>query len=105
MLPEDKFNYRKDLPRLDKEPPVGYHRGWQIEERLMGLGVALLGILGMLVAALMTSGVIPAGPSFPMPPGFVVRPPILGPMTCVTSLMAIGGVALLVLGLRRVIDP
>ena len=102
---DDQRQYRKELPKLDKEPPVGYRPGWQIEERLTGLGIVLLGILGMLVAVLMTTGVIPLGPTLPTPPGFTVRPPVLGPMTCVTSLMAIGGVALVVLGLRRAIDP
>ena len=53
MLPgNDPSNGRSELPKLDKELPVGYRAGWQMEERLLGLGVAVLGMGGLTVAYL-----------------------------------------------------
>ena len=55
MLPPDdpEARYRSDLPRLPKEyEPPGYRAGWQLEERVQGLGVILLGLVGLAVVYL-----------------------------------------------------
>ena len=107
MLPEnDPQRYRSELPKLDKQGPVGYRPGWQLEERLTGLGVALLGLVGVTIAYLISVGVLPAGlPPPAPPPGVLVQVPLPNAMGCVVPLTAIGGVALIVFGFRRVIDP
>jgi hypothetical protein len=107
VLPQnDPQRYRADLPKLDKQPPVGYRAGWQLEDRLTGLGVALLGLVGITVAYLITTGVLPAGlPPPAPPPGVLVQVPLPNAMACVVPLTAVGGVALVIVGLRRAIDP
>jgi hypothetical protein len=102
----DPPSFRSDLPPLDKEGPVGYRRGWQIAERLQGLGVALLGMVGLTVAYLIFTGVLPAGlPPPKAPPGVLVQLPLPNATTCLVPLMAIGSIALIFVGLRRVVDP
>jgi hypothetical protein len=102
----DPQDYRSDLPRLDKEGPVGYRRGWQLEERLQGLGVALLGFVSLSVAYLIFTGVLPAGlPPPKAPPGVLVQVPLFNATTCLLPLLIVGAVALIVLGVRRAIDP
>jgi hypothetical protein len=95
------------LPRLERRVlPAGYRPGWQIEERLTGLGVALLGVVGLTVMYLIATGVLPAGlPPPAPPPGVLVQVPLPNAMGCVLPLMAIGSVALIVVGFRRAIDP
>ena len=106
LPPNDPQGYRSELPKLDKERPVGYRQGWQLEERLTGLGVALLGLVGISIAYLVTTGVLPAGlPPPAPPPGVLVQVPLPNAMACVVPLTGIGGVALVILGLRRAIDP
>ncbi len=106
LPPNDPQGFRSDLPKLDKQGPVGYRPGWQLEERLTGLGVAVLGLVGLTVAYLITTGVIPAGLAPPAPPpGVLVQVPLPNAMGCVVPLTAVGGMLLLVLGFRRVIDP
>jgi hypothetical protein len=106
LPPNDPRGYRSELPKLDKEKPVGYHAGWQIEERLIGLGVALLGLVGICIAYLVSSGVLPAGlPPPAPPPGVLVQVPLPNAMACVVPLTGIGGVALVIVGMRRVFDP
>lgn len=96
-----------ELPKLEKRVlPAGYSPGWQIEERLTGLGVALLGVVGLTVMYLIVTGVLPAGlPAPAPPPGVLVQVPLPNAMGCVLPLMAIGSVALIVVGFRRAIDP
>jgi hypothetical protein len=103
----DEPRFREDLPKLEKErKPVGYKAGWQIEERLMGLGVILLGIVGLLVVYGMYTGVLPAGlPPPQQPRGVLVQAPTINAAACVMPLMALGSVALIVVGFRRVVDP
>jgi hypothetical protein len=108
MLPgNDPGNYRSDLPRLDKESrPVGYRAGWQLEERLQGLGAMILGIVGLTVAYLIFTGVLPAGLPPPQPPpGVLVQVPVFNANQCLVPLTAIGSVALIVVGFRRALDP
>ncbi|MDQ3809714.1 MAG: hypothetical protein M3336_05430 [Chloroflexota bacterium] len=106
MRPPYEPSYRAELPRLDKEGPVGYRRGLQLEERLTGLGVALLGMAGLLVAYLIGTGVLPAGlPPPPPPPGVVVQVPLLNANACLVPMMAIGSLSLIYFGFRRAIDP
>jgi hypothetical protein len=105
VLPgNDPPNWRSELPRLEKEPPVGYRPGWQWEERLQGLGVFVLGVIGLIVAYLMFNGVLPVGlPPPKAPPGVLV--PVFNPTGCLVPLIGLMSVAMIVLGLKRAIDP
>jgi hypothetical protein len=68
--------------------------------------VALLGVVGLTVMYLIVTGVLPAGlPPPAPPPGVLVQVPLPNAMGCVLPLMAIGPVALIVVGFRRAIDP
>jgi hypothetical protein len=100
-------SFRSDLPALERErKPVGYRPGWQIGERLQGLGVVLLGLVGLLVVYGIYTGVLPAGlPPPPQPKGILVPVPTINAVACVMPLMAVGSVALIVVGFRRVLDP
>ena len=107
MLPpnDPHEGYRSDLPALKSDPlPEGYRPGWQLEERLQGLGVILLGFVGLAVVYGITTGILPAGlPPPPQPSGIHV--PLFSAAACFTPVMAIGSVALIVVGVRRVFDP
>jgi len=85
---------------------VGYRPGWQIEERLQGLGVVVLGIIGLAVAYAIATGILPSGlPAPPQPKGVLVQLPAYNAAACFVPLMAISSVALVWVGLRRVFDP
>lgn len=107
MLPGNPDGYRSELPRVDKErKPIGYRAGWQLEERLQGLGVVVLGLLGLLVVYGVYTGFLPSGlPPPPQPPGVLVQVPVYNAAACFLPLMAITSVALIVIGFRRVFDP
>ena len=99
--------YRSDLPPLPGERrPHGYRPGWQVEERLQGLGVVVLGLGGFLVAYGIYSGVLPAGlPPPPQPPGVLVPVPTFSAISCVLPLLVLGSAALVLVGCRRIFDP
>jgi hypothetical protein len=99
--------YRSDLPRLPSERrPHGYRPGWQLEDRLQGLGVVVLGVVGLLVAYGIYSGFLPAGlPPPPQPKGVLVALPTFNAIACFMPLLLIGSVALVVVGFRRFLDP
>ena len=104
MLPGNDF--RSELPPLAKERPTGYRPGWQIWERLQGVGVIGLGLLGLLTVYGVYSGVLPSGlPPPPQPPGVLVQVPVFNATACFMPLIAIGSVGLIVVGFRRVLDP
>ncbi len=105
--PNNPQNYRDDLPKLPRERrPIGYRAGLQLEERLQGLGVVLLGVIGLLVAYGIATGFLPAGlPPPPQPRGVLVPVPVFNASTCFVPLLAIGGVALVLVGFRRFLDP
>jgi hypothetical protein len=111
VLPSDPDGnpdgYRSDLPKIAREQrPLGYRPGWQLEERLQGLGVIVLGLVGLFVVYGISTGMLPAGlPPPPPPRGIVVPPPPINAVGCVMPLMAIGSIALIVVGFRRVLDP
>jgi hypothetical protein len=107
MLPgDDPGSYRSDLPRLEKELPVGYRAGWQVMERLQGLGVMAIGVVGLTIVYLISTGVLPAGlPPPPPPPGVLVQVPMLNANQCILPLTLIGSVGLIIVGFRRAIDP
>jgi hypothetical protein len=106
-LPNDP-GFRDDLPKLERERrPVGYKPGWQLEERLQGLGVVLLGLVGLLVVYGIATGFLPVGlPGPPAPPkGVLVQVPSISGAACVVPLMGVASVALIFVGFRRVLDP
>jgi hypothetical protein len=109
VLPPNDPNerYRSDLPKLDKESrPVGYRAGWQIEERLVGLAVVALGLVGLAVVYGVYTGILPSGlPPPPQPRGVLVQVPVFNATACFVPLVAIGSVLLIVVGFRRVLDP
>jgi hypothetical protein len=85
---------------------VGYHSGWQLEERLQGLGVIVLGFIGLAVVYGITTGLLPSGlPPPPQPKGVLVQLPIFNAVACFLPLMAIGSVGLVFVGFRRLLDP
>src|SRR5438477_417097 len=106
QLPGDP-GYRSDLPKLEKERrPVGYRGGLQIEERLQGLGVIVLGLVGLAVVYGIYTGILPSGlPPPPQPRGVLVQVPVFNAAACFMPLMAIGSVGLIIVGFRRVLDP
>jgi hypothetical protein len=78
----------------------------QIGDRLQGVGVVALGVVGMLVAYGIFSGVLPAGlPEPPQPPNVVGRIPIINPVQCVIPVLMLGSVALVFVGFRQILDP
>jgi hypothetical protein len=99
--------YRSDLPPLPRDPrPAGYRAGWQVEERLQGLGVILLGLVGLAVVYGISTGLLPSGlPPPPQPRGVLVQLPVFNAAACFMPLMAIGSVGLIVVGFRRLLDP
>jgi len=106
--PDDpQARYRSELPALPKEyKPPGYRPGWQLVERLQGVGVILLGLVGLLVVYGTYAGVLPSGlPPPPQPRGVLVQVPVFNGAACFMPLIAIGSVALIVVGFRRVLDP
>jgi hypothetical protein len=108
VLPDDpQARYRAELPALPKDhKPVGYRPGWQLVERLQGVGVIVLGLVGLLVVYGTYTGVLPSGlPAPPQPRGVLVQVPVLNAAACFMPLLAIGSVGLIVVGFRRVIDP
>jgi hypothetical protein len=110
VLPPDddpQKRYRSELPALPKEfRPAGCRPGWQLEERLQGLGVIVLGVVGLLVVYGIYTGVLPSGlPPPPQPRGVLVQVPVFNAAACFMPLLAIGSVALIVVGFRRVLDP
>ncbi len=109
VLPPNDPNegYRSDLPKLPRERrPAGYRPGWQLEERLQGLGVILLGLVGLAVVYGISTGMLPSGLSPPpQPSGVLVQVPVINSAACFTPLLALGSLALIVVGFRRVLDP
>ena len=107
MRPPGEPEFRDDLPKLQSEHrPHGYRPGLQLEERLQGLGVVVLGLVGLATAYAMFTGLLPLGlPPPPTPPGVLVQVPVINPAACVTPLMTIGSIAVIIVGIRRVVDP
>lgn len=99
--------YRPDLPKIDKERrPVGYKAGLQLEERLQGLGVVALGLIGLLVVYGIYSGVLPSGlPPPPQPKGVVIPIPVVNGAAFFLPIIAVMSVALIAVGFKRFIDP
>lgn len=109
MLPPNDPNegFRSDLPSLPRgRLPEGYRPGWQLEERLQGLGVIVLGLVGLAVVYGISTGFLPSGlPPPPQQPGVLLQLPVFNAAACFTPLMAIGSVGLIFVGFRRVLDP
>jgi hypothetical protein len=102
--PEQKAPELPDVrgPRV----PVGYRPGFQLEERLQGLLLVLLGLAGLALlqaVPLLTGG--PGGPGGAPGPRGLPAPPLLAPATCLTPAIAVGSVGLILIGLRQMIRP
>jgi len=106
LSPEDP-GWRADLPKVDKDRrPVGYRPGLQIQERLQGLGVVVLGLVGLLVVYGIYSGMLPSGlPPPPQPKGVLIPVPVVNAAGFFLPLMAVMSVALLFVGFKRIVDP
>jgi hypothetical protein len=111
VLPRnDQDDYRSELPRIGgPREPVGYHRGWELRARLVGVGLVLVGLAGMwLVSVIFQSGGLPGAPAAPAPPpglnGMPV-PSLISVSSCMVPLLTIGSVGLIVVGVRRIADP
>lgn len=100
-------DYRSDLPSLPRERrPHGYRAGLQLVERLQGLGVVALGVLGMLVAYGIYSGTLRIGlPAPPQPSGLAFPVPLVNPAACLIPLLLLSSVALVLVGFRQMLDP
>jgi hypothetical protein len=110
-LPDDpQSRFRPELPPVPRErAPIGYRPGWQIEERLQGLLLVLVGFVGLLgVYAIVSLGNLPGAPTPPPPPpGLRGLPtvPIVSFTTCFVPLIGLGSVGLIVVGFRRIVAP
>jgi hypothetical protein len=111
MLPEDpRMKGRPELPLLNESRiPTGYRRGLELGERLQGLGLVLVGVLGLgFVYLIFQSGGLPGAPAPPPPPpglnGLQV-PPLISVTNCLVPGIAIASTGLILVGLRRVFDP
>jgi hypothetical protein len=106
LSPEDP-GWRPDLPKIDKaRRPVGYRAGLQLEERLQGLGVVVLGLVGLLVVYGIYSGVLPSGlPPPPQPKGVLIPIPVVNGAAFFLPIIAVMSVALIAIGFKRVVDP
>ncbi len=109
MLPpnDPHEGFRSDLPALPRERrPAGYRPGWQFQERLQGLGVIVLGLVGLAVVYGISVGILPSGlPPPPRQPGVLIQLPAFNAAACFTPLMAIGSAGLIFVGFRRLLDP
>ncbi|MBV8714598.1 MAG: hypothetical protein JO020_34830 [Chloroflexi bacterium] len=100
--------YRSDLPPLERErKPVGYRAGWQLEERLQGVGVVVLGLVGLLVVYGIYTGALPSGlpPPPPPPKGVLIQVPVVNPAAFFLPVIAVVSVLLIAVGFKRVFDP
>jgi hypothetical protein len=104
---------RRERPELrpipDSRIPIGYRRGFQLEERLQGLGIVILGCIGLLaVWWVYTNGGLPGAPAPPpAPPGLkgLTVQPIISATNCLMPMIAIGSTGLILVGIRRIFDP
>ncbi len=105
-LPSDP-GYRSDLPKIDKErQPIGYRAGLQLEERLQGFGVIVLGLVGLLVVYGVYTGVLPSGlPPPPQPKGVLIQVPVVNGAAFFLPIIAVMSVALIAVGFKRIVDP
>lgn len=75
--------------------PVGYRPGFQLEERLGGLLLALVGVAGCVIGVTLLNGA----------PRGAVAVGISSPLTCLMTLGVAGAVVLVGIGLWRMVDP
>jgi hypothetical protein len=85
-----------------RDDPPGSRRG-DVEDRLIGLALMLVGVLGFGLVYLMW---LYAPASMPAPPGLPRNLlPIASPLNCILPITAIGSSLMVLLGLRRLIFP
>lgn len=78
--------------------PTGYDPGVQWAERSVGCLVALLGAAGLVLAVVLWRA---GGGPLPGEPGLAAQ----RPLACLLPLVALGGLGLVLVGLRRMVDP
>lgn len=104
---------RRVIPALPEVPrsrqPVGYRPGLQVEERLQGVLLVVVGVLGLLfVSTVMANGGFVGAPRPPEPPPALrgmPTVPIVNATTLLMPLIAVGSVGLILVGLRRIVSP
>ena len=90
--PDFRRRTRRDLRDVRRpRRPVGYRAGWQIQERLVGLGLVVVGLGGLLLASAMLGDA-----------GSGRIAPVLG---FLPILMVLGGVGLIAIGLKQFLNP
>lgn len=75
--------------------PAGYSPGPQLEERLGGLLLAIVGVAGCVIGVALLNGA----------PRGAVAAGITSPLTCLMTLGVAGAVVLVGIGLWRMVDP
>jgi hypothetical protein len=101
-IPVEDLHKRPELPPVERGFRGSRGAGWQVEERLFGLLLVLLGCAGVAAAAFLTQVDLPIRP--PTPPG-MPRALAPSPLTCLYAVIAFGGLGLAYVGLRRMVDP
>jgi hypothetical protein len=105
--PNDPLPPRSELPEIARERrPVGWRQGFELEERLLGVGAFVLGVIGLGVVYGISSGRLPAGLPPPIPPpGILVNLPTLNAIACLLPLLTLFSIALIAIGLKRAFSP
>lgn len=78
--------------------PADYDPGFQWAERSVGCLLAVLGAAGLVLAVVLLRA---GGGPFPGEPGLIAQ----RPATCLLPLVALGGLGLVLVGLRRIVAP
>lgn len=87
------------MPPLKRGPASRRGRDWQVEERLIGLLLVVIGLVGLLGVGLLYTLGLPAIPG--APPGFTAA----NPLQCLLPLVALGSIGLVLVGVWRVVSP
>ncbi len=92
-----------DLPDVrGPRAPHGYRPGLQLVERLQGLLLLGLGVAGLLFCVYLLNGARTAGPLGTAGGGV---PGSLNAAGCLVPMIALGSLGLVLVGLRRIVDP
>jgi hypothetical protein len=111
LPPNDPWiGHRSELPDIrGPRGPVGYRRGFEWGTRLQGLLLLVIGLVGITgVYLVFRAGGVPGAPAPPPPPpglrGLSV-PSLVNVASCFGLLITLGSLGLILVGLRRIVDP